>query len=146
MDWLVDTGVLLRLVDTLAADHADSRRAIKKLRSNGDRLVVAPQNIAEFWNVSTRPATARGGYGRSIQDTERCVAFFERYAHVLAESPVIYREWRELVRTYGISGVSVYDARIVATMAASNVTHLLTLNVRDFQRFQGLTVVAPANL
>ena len=48
------------------------------LRSNGVRLVTSPQDIAEFWNVSTRPATARGGYGRSIRDTERCVEFFER--------------------------------------------------------------------
>jgi predicted nucleic acid-binding protein len=146
MDWLVDTGVLLRLVDTLAPDHLDARRAVKTLRARGDKLLVAPQNVAEFWNVSTRPQSARGGYGRSLEETERCVAFFERYATVLPETPAAYSEWRRLVTSYGVSGVAVYDARLVAVMLTSNVPHVLTLNPRDFERFEGVVVSTPADI
>jgi predicted nucleic acid-binding protein len=59
MDFLVDTGILLRLVIPADALHAEARRSIKILRSRGERLVTLTQNVSEFWNVCTRPAAAR---------------------------------------------------------------------------------------
>ena len=63
MTVFVDTGILLRLYDPTSADHALVRRAVATLLGRGDDLVTATQNAAEFWNVCTRPATARGGSG-----------------------------------------------------------------------------------
>jgi hypothetical protein len=40
----------------------------------------------------------------------------------------------------------VHDARLVAAMHVHGVTHLLTLNVRDFARYPGITVVHPQTL
>jgi hypothetical protein len=42
-----------------------------------DELVMATQNLAEFWNVCTRPATARGGLGLSIAETDRRLSVLE---------------------------------------------------------------------
>lgn len=33
-------------------------------------------------------------------------------------------EWRRLVVNYGVSGVQVHDARLVATMLVHDVTHI----------------------
>jgi predicted nucleic acid-binding protein len=63
---LIDTGVLLRLLDRSDLLHARIRQALRDLRGRGDAAVVSAQNIAEFWNVCTRPATARGGFGLSV--------------------------------------------------------------------------------
>lgn len=68
MDVLVDTGVLLRLIITSDPGHFEARRAIKLLRARGDKLVTLTQNAAEFWNVCTRPTSARGGLGLSVGD------------------------------------------------------------------------------
>jgi len=46
----------------------------------------------------------------------------------------------------GVSGAQVHDARLAAVMSANNVTYLLTLNPRDFERFTGLTPVHPDDL
>ena len=57
--------------------------------------------------------------------------------------PAIYPEWERLVIQYAVIGRNAHDARIVAAMKVHGITHLLTFNVGDFKRFQGITVVAP---
>jgi predicted nucleic acid-binding protein len=146
MVYLVDTGILLRLVDTRDPAHATVRQATRMLRTRGDQLVTAPQNIAEFWNVSTRPATARGGVGRSVEKTDRCVNFFQRIATVLLDDPEVFPEWRRLVRLHQVQGVAVHDARLVAMMNIWQISDILTMNTGDFQRYQGIVVVSPIDV
>jgi len=45
-----------------------------------------------------------------------------------------------------VLGKNVHDARLVAAMLEHNITHLLTLNVKDFKRFDEITVVDPAEV
>jgi len=68
MDVLADSGILLRLLEPTDPLHAAIDHAVRVLHARGDRIVIAPQNVAEFWNVCARPATARGGYGLSIAE------------------------------------------------------------------------------
>ena len=113
------------------------------LRRKNERLVTSPQNFAEFWNVSTRPASARGGYGLSGAQTEQRVRILERMFGVAYDTPAVYPEWRRLVIEFGVSGVQVHDARLVALMSVHQITHILTLNAGDFARYRATTVVAP---
>lgn len=85
MDCLVDTGVLLRLFDRSDVHYVDIRNAVRGVTRQGMRLVTTAQNVAEFWNVSTRPASARGGYGHPVDRVDRRVAAIERICHVLTE-------------------------------------------------------------
>jgi predicted nucleic acid-binding protein len=39
--------------------------------------------------------------------------------------------------------VQVHDARLAASMYVHGVSQLLTVNVRDFQRFKGLRAIHP---
>ena len=91
MQYLVDTGVLLRLFDRTDPVHADIRTGLGLLRQQGHTLAAGTQNIAEFWNVSTRPKSARGGYGQSISTTERRVQFLERFGTIHHESAAAYQ-------------------------------------------------------
>ncbi len=45
--------------------------------------------------------------------------------------------------TYEVAGRTVFDARLVAVMATHRITHLLTMNRSDFQRFAGIVVEEP---
>ena len=145
MDYLVDTSVLLRLFDVDDAENPAIRAALRLLLSGGYSLVTCPQNVAEFWCVSTRPASARGGYGQTLAATERRVAFIERWGVILPESPATYFLWRSLLTTYGVQGVAVHDARLVAMMQSLGISHILTLNKSDFSRYAGLTVQRQQN-
>jgi hypothetical protein len=44
---------------------------------------------------------------------------------------------------YAVSGMKVYDARLVASIKAYGITHLLTFNADDFRRYQDITGIEP---
>lgn len=50
--------------------------------------------------------------------------------------------------TYNVIGKQVHDARLAAMMLTWGVENILTLNERNFRRFEpeSIYVVAPANL
>jgi predicted nucleic acid-binding protein len=146
MDVLADSGILLRLLEPTDPLHAAIDQAVRVLHARGDRIVIAPQNVAEVWNVCTRPATARGGYGLSIAETDRRLSIIEAVFAVLSEPSTAYRLWRSLVMAHAVQGKQVHDARLVALMQAHGIMDILTLNGSDFARFPGITPIAPASL
>lgn len=142
---LVDTNVLLRW--SLAADpqNALCQSAINHLIRTGAELCFTFQNIAEFWNVATRPLQ-RNGFGLTPGQAQHEVEVIERLFTLLPEDAVIYAEWRAMVADLQVSGVQVHDARLAAAMVVHNVSHLLTFNKSDFARFSGLTALDPADV
>ena len=147
MDYLVDTNILLRIVDPASVQHTVIRAAVQALHLRGDRLLAAPQNFVEFWNVAARPAT-RNGFGLTPQDAERRLRILERLFPLLPDNPAVYGRWRRLVVAFNVSGVQVHDARLVAAMMVAGVTHILTFNTGDFRRYApaGIVAIDPASV
>lgn len=146
MRYLLDTGILLRLVNRQAAEHDRIRTAIRTLKAQGHVTVSSFQNRAEFWNVCTRPVTARGGLGLTLDETHRRLRTIERITIILPDAPEVYLRWREIVRAHAVQGVQVHDAKLVALMLVRGVSHILTLNTRDFVRYPGIVAVAPEQI
>jgi predicted nucleic acid-binding protein len=145
--WVVlDSGILLRTVHTADPLHPLVAAAVQELRNKGFEFFCAIQNVAEFWNVTTRPATARGGFGQSLAVAEQRLLALERWVTVLPETPASYAQWRRLIVQHGVSGVQVHDARLVALIRVEQIDALLTLNARDFTRYAGFTVLTPAQV
>jgi predicted nucleic acid-binding protein len=133
MATLVDTGILLRAFDANFPDYRAIRNALRKALDEGVRLVVTVQNIAEFWNATTRPLEARGGQGLSPERAKRRIAIIERACEVVSEDSDSYGQWKRLVDEYGVSGVSVHDARLVSVMLRMGIKRILTLNETHFK-------------
>jgi predicted nucleic acid-binding protein len=146
MRYLLDSGILLRVVNRADALNPQVRAAVGELRRQQHGFCTGLQNLAEFWNVCARPGAARGGHGLSIEATAPPQRLLERGGEVLTDTPATYTEWRRLVVAHGVMGVQVHDARVVALMLTHGVTHLLTLNKQDFLRYSGMTVVTPADV
>ena len=108
-------------------------------------LFYLPQNIVEFWNVSTR-AIAQNGFGLSPAETERVAREIEKAFMLLPDIEAIHTEWRRLVLAYGVSGVKVHDARIVAAMIVHRVPHILTLDQTGFSRYTEVVAIHPREL
>lgn len=143
---LADTGVLLRFVHRRMPLHLEARTAIRRIREAGHSIVSTTQNVSEYWNVSTRPKTARGGLGLNASEAGRGLQIIERFTTILAESPLAYPRWKQLLAKYGVQGVQVHDARIVANMISYGVTHLTSFNTTDFLRYSEVTAVDPVTL
>ena len=86
------------------------------------------------------------GFGLTVAETDGRARVIERLLTLLPDSPAMHAEWRRLVVTHAVSGVQVYDARLVAAMRVHGVTNLLTLNIDDFTRYPSITAVHPQNI
>ncbi len=144
MGTLIDTGVLLRAFDAQSPHCRPVRQALRKLLDDGEQLTVSVQNVAEFWNVATRPVEYNG-QGLSIERVKRRIAIVERFCEVIAEDTASYEHWKRIVESLGVSGVKVHDARLVSVMLRSGLKRILTLNDGDFRRYvgEGLEIVTP---
>jgi predicted nucleic acid-binding protein len=136
MGTLVDTGVLLRAFDANFDRYRAIRHALRRALDGNERLFVSVQNVAEFWNVATRPLE-HNGQGLSAERTKRRLRIIERLCQVIAEDLRSYEEWKRLVDELGVSGVKVHDARLVAVMKTTGIGRILTLNEGDFRRYTG---------
>ena len=138
----LDTNVVLRLVHAAAPEHAACQRAVINLVGRGCQIVVPTQVIIEFWVVATRPTNVNG-LGWSPSAARDKVDELLTRIQVLPEPADVFRTWLDTVTTLGVSGKRAHDARIAATLRASNVHHILTLNDADFASFPELGPINP---
>jgi predicted nucleic acid-binding protein len=79
---LLDTNVLTRMTRSHDLKSAAARAAIPTLSGRGERLIVVPQNLYEFWAVATRPHGAppagRNGLGMTPAQAGQWLRFFQR--------------------------------------------------------------------
>jgi predicted nucleic acid-binding protein len=142
---LLDTNILLRLSKSDDPYYGVISRALLALVGKGKRLCFTSQTLGEFWNASTRPLD-RNGFGLSVAETDRMARVIERSFEFLPDSREVHDRWRRLLVAHQIQGVQVHDARLAASMYVHGVEELLTINVRDFRRFEGLRAFHPAEV
>lgn len=149
MAFLIDTSVLGRLANRADPSYPIADRAVAELHRRGEVLHLTPQNLVEFRNAATRPATANG-LGLTPAAAEAKAADFEALFPILPETADIYVAWKTLVVAAAVIGKQVHDARLVAVCHVNRVSHLLTFNTTHFARLAGfgpgIVVVHPASV
>jgi predicted nucleic acid-binding protein len=148
MAYLLDTGILLRLVDDRDPQHISVQQGVRELIRRKEDLLITTQNIAEFCSVATRPV-ANNGLGISPADAFSLLEQdIEPICAILDERATLAGELKRLVVQYSVVGKQVHDARLVAMMLTWQIDNILTLNERNFLRFvpEGIAVVSPASL
>jgi predicted nucleic acid-binding protein len=149
MPILLDTGILGRLANRADALHGLAKAAVAELHRRGEVLHVAPQNLVEFRNFATRPASANG-LGLTSAAAEGLATAFESAFPLLDETPDIFPAWKDPVAALAVTGKQVHDARLVAICHVRAVTHVLTFNIGHFHRLAGyglgITVLDPASV
>src|ERR1035441_9787126 len=111
---LLDTNILLRLLQPHSAHAPIAEKALNALRSRNEALQITAQNLVEFWAVATRPVT-ENGLGMTVDQAMAEVTALKRLFTLLPEAP-LQSEWERLITTYRVSGKNSHDARLVAAM------------------------------
>src|SRR5438552_11484124 len=122
---LLDTDLLGRITDSGDPHCASARRAMRVLPAKGERLVIAPQNLYEFWAIATRmPAT--NGLGMTTEQASQWLGFFQRRFTLLPDRDDLPSRWHDLVKILRIKGFRCHDARLAAAMQCYGISRLLT--------------------
>src|SRR5262249_27227299 len=112
--------------------HVLAPASLDNLIARRETVYLTRQTLVECLVVSTRPQD-RNGLGMTPAEAEAELGRLEAAFPVLPENDAAYAEWRRLVIRHGVTGVRSYDARLVGSMVAHGVTHILTFNVDDFR-------------
>lgn len=143
MKLLLDTNILLRLGQTAHPHHSIALASLRHLALDGHTFCIGSQTISEFLAVATRPVAVRGlGMDQVTADVE--LSKVTSALEVLYDSAAVIAELRRLVIAYSVTGKTVHDARLVATMIVNGVKNVLTFNIGDFTRYQEIVVRDPA--
>lgn len=142
---LIDTNALLRFLQTNDKARPVVLRAVSQLQLAGEDIVIAPQNLYEFWVVATRP-TRVNGFGWTAAECETRIAELKQVFDMLPDPPGLYDTWQRLVITHDCKGKVAHDTRLVAAMQLLGINRILTFNSADFARFPMISVVAPASV
>ena len=143
MTYLLDTNILLRFISPNDPKHSQALTAVDTLNARRERVVIAPQNLIELWNVCTRPSD-NNGLGFTLEKTQQDLERLKRLFVLLPDTEEIYFQWERLVKTYEVKGAKVHDTRLVAFMLVHQISHILTFNIKDFCRFSSeITAVSP---
>lgn len=86
---LLDTNILTRSAQPSHPQHDVAVRSVSLLRTRGDALFIAPQNLYEFWVVSTR-ATGENGLGMSTELAQSLLIDLKRSFTLLHDTPILF--------------------------------------------------------
>jgi predicted nucleic acid-binding protein len=143
--YLLDTNILLRSVNTSSDQHSLATDSVYQLLQDGNECLLTPQILIEFWVVATRPVEVNG-LGWTAPTTQERISQFLAQFTLLAETPEIFTHWFQLVTIHKIKGKRTHDIRLLAVMKANKITHLLTFNPEDFLAISGITIVHPQEI
>lgn len=144
-EYLLDTNVVLRFSNPSDEQHELVTEAVATLLMQADECYLAPQVLIELWVVATRPVDVNG-LGWSPEYTRTIIGqLLERFP-IVEESPQIFPVWLHLVTENQVKGKRTHDVRIVAIMRASKISHILTLNPKDFSRIADIIIVHPQEI
>lgn len=97
--------------------------------------------MVEFWAVATRALEANGLGWTPERAAERVETLLQSHM-MLEETPVLFRNWLNLVKEHRISGKRVHDARIAAAVQTLRIDWLVTFNEADFRGWN-IEVISP---
>ncbi len=126
--------------------HQEAVQAVSTLLERGEQVCIVPQNITEFWCAATRREGSANGLGMTIAAAHEEVRRICTLLALRPETDSIYPEWLDLVMAHGVSGIDVYDARLVAAMRVYGIKNLLTFDARDFSRYAEIQVFQPKDI
>ena len=138
----IDTNLLIFAEVSNSHHHAKAKAILTELAEGGPSWAIPWPCVYEFLRVVTHPRVFHPPVPlqRALNDLERI--FGSPSLRLLQETPRHPEVMKEVLRTGRATGNLIHDAHIAALCIEHGVSEFLTGD-RDFERFEGLSVVDP---
>ena len=135
----IDTNIIVYATVSTSSFYGEARQRLIDLRNAGHELWISRQVLREYCVVVTRS----GSFPQPMttEMATKRVELFQRLFWVADETQQVTAHLIALLKQFPTSGKQIHDANIVATMQANGLTHLLTQNISDFNRFQSVVTL-----
>ena len=140
---LVDTNVLIDALFPGAPQHVAARALLDRAVEEGAGLCVSLTIVSEFLSVVTDPGrvTSPRSPEEAAQTVEKILAL--PGMTLIPIPPDAIERLLALVRAYRVTGASLFDFQIIATMLGNGLTRVYTYNRSDFEKVHEIDVLTP---
>jgi predicted nucleic acid-binding protein len=139
----VDTNILCYANAPESNFGGQARQRIKELIEADNTLVISPQVIREYANVTLRDVIFKKlDLQENIEIVRRNIARFVRDFEVVHENETVLLNWLQLLPAL-TTNKDVFDFNIAATLRANGIRHILTHNANDFSKFSDWLTILP---
>lgn len=135
----VDTNILVYSSLPHFPLYTQANKRMSELLTQNNEIWLSRQVIREYLVTMTRPAITGGII--TPQENLVNISTFSAAFRVADETADVTNRLLSLLQQVSVMGSQIYDANIVATMQAYNITRLLTHNVVDFTRYNSFITV-----
>lgn len=131
----IDTNILVYANVIETPLHEQALAAINSAHEAGRTIWISRQVIREYLVTLTRPQFFDNLPRATV--LEQVDQFIQRF-QIADDTAAVSEQLVKLMSDFKIGGKQVHDANIVASMLAYDIPCLLTHNVKDFKRFDGV--------
>jgi predicted nucleic acid-binding protein len=135
----IDSNILVYATVTTAPLYHRAYQTLQSFHASQDELWISRQVLREYAMVVTRPQSFMQPVNGPVAAQQLQV--FTGQFQIADETASVTLQLIKLLQTLSIGGKQIHDANIVATMMTYHVSHLLTHNVSDFNRYQHLITI-----
>lgn len=118
--------------------HEACLAQLRRFLNEGVTLWINGQVLREFWVQATRYETEAGPM--PLAWAHERIAWFRAFVREVDETAAVREQLLALVQEYGVRGIEVHDANIVATMIAYDIGTVCTLDA-GFDRYRKRIIV-----
>jgi predicted nucleic acid-binding protein len=138
---LVDTNVLVYAMFPESEHYNPSRAILDKSRQEEINLCITPQIFSEFYAIVTN--TRRVTVPCTSQEALRVLdEILELPGMILLPIPVdILDRMKTLLQKYPVTGHSVFDIQLLATILGNGIEKIYTFDRNHFERFSEIQIL-----
>ena len=137
---LFDSNILVYAHNEDSPLHPVALNSIAKVIKGEISGVLTSQNLLEFYSVITdkkrlsNPLTP--GLASELVNNYLSSPFEIIYPNLSTNTIMM-----ELLKKSKLKDGQIFDAYLAATMLSGNIRHIITANIKDFEKFDGISVL-----
>lgn len=137
----VDTNILIysTFEDFEPEKHVQCTEILEKLRRSDTTIFISSQILREYFAIATNKNIFKAPLTYK-QASAKMKEFIARFTMVTEKESTI-NVLIALIGKYAVSRQKIHDMNIVATMCDNGINHLLTYNVKDFEKISEIKLL-----
>lgn len=135
--YVVDTNILIYGYDAKSPYHKETRSVLRNLVVQNIDAYVTPQNLVEFCNVLVRDYKLSSS--SAIDYAQEILLDFK----IIIPKATTTKVFLNLLRSATKDRFYSCDLFLAATMLDNGITHIITVNEKDFISIKGISVFNP---